>query len=498
MVVFFLNQQNRMQTQISNTLPANTQALIIAVAQSDGLKDQMKQIADAYGLSATFIESEFAAKHKEVLPLVAASAKVYLVGLGKDPKMADCIAAMRSFAYRFKGKLPDNTVLNLNYLPQPTLAEGLLNGFFLGDYEVGIYKTDIAEANDFFAKDTAQLTVLVEQQALQKTTELCTRARAMADTQQQVMQLGNAPANHKTPKMLGEWASRSGQKYGFDVKVFDQDTCKNIGLEALLAVGAGSRNEPVFIVMEYKHPDATEKIGLVGKGVTFDTGGISIKQSANMHLMKSDMGGAAAVFGALEMAAKLQLPVHLIGIVPSCENSVDGLATKPSEVMGSYSGKTIEMIDTDAEGRLILADGLAYLVRNYSPDVMIDLATLTGSCVATLGYAAAGMFTNNADLSAELYSAGQLAGEKLWPLPLWEDYQYMLKSDVADLKNYSGLPVAGAISAAKFLEVFTENHPAWAHLDIAGTAFTDSEFASMKSASGFGVRLLVDWIAGRR
>ena len=160
--------------------------------------------------------------------------------------------------------------------------------------------------------------------------------------------------------------------------------------------------------------------------------------------------------------------------------------------------RSIEMIDTDAEGRLILADGLAYLVRNYSPDVMIDLATLTGSCVATLGYAAAGMFTNNADLSAELYSAGQLAGEKLWPLPLWEDYRYMLKSDVADLKNYSGLPVAGAISAAKFLEVFTENHPAWAHLDIAGTAFTDSEFASMKSASGFGVRLLVDWIAGRR
>jgi leucyl aminopeptidase len=246
--------------------------------------------------------------------------------------------------------------------------------------------------------------------------------------------------------------------------------------------------------MEYKHEAATKKIGLVGKGVTFDTGGVSIKDSANMHYMKSDMGGAAAVFGTIEAAAKLQLPVHIIGVVPTTENSVDGLATKPGDVIGSYMGKTIEVIDTDAEGRLILADGLAYLNRNYTPDIIIDLATLTGSVIGTLGYTAAGMFTNNDQLGSSLKKIGDKTGEKLWRLPLWDDYEPELKSDIADIKNYHGKPFAGAIVAAKFLEVFTEKHPAWVHLDIAGTAFADSEFATQKSATAFGVRLLVQWL----
>ena len=483
-----------MQIHINNTVSADAQAVVFPLVQSDDLRSQISLIATRYGLNAAHIQEEFAAKHKEVLPLFTQTQKIYLVGLGEDPKAADCLGAMRSFGYHFKKKLPDNTAVDLENLPPSIGTDVLLNGFFLGAFEIGIHKTDAEGTKDFFARDSAQLSISVGRDGVQKATLLCERARAMADTQMQMMKLGNAPANYKTPEMLGDWARKSGQKYGFDVKVFDETTCKNIGLEALLAVSAGSKNAPVFIIMEYKHPDATQRIGLVGKGVTFDTGGISIKPSANMHLMKSDMGGAAAVLGTMEVAAKLQLPVHLIGIVPSCENCVDGLSTKPSEVMGSYSGKTIEMIDTDAEGRLILADALAYMVKNYAPDVLIDLATLTGSCVATLGYGAAGLFTKNADLSAQLYLSGQLTGEKLWPLPLWDDYKYMLKSDVADLKNYSGLPVAGAISAAKFLEVFTENHPAWAHLDIAGTAFGDSEFSTMKSATGFGVRLLIDWL----
>jgi leucyl aminopeptidase len=233
---------------------------------------------------------------------------------------------------------------------------------------------------------------------------------------------------------------------------------------------------------------------LVGKGVTFDTGGVSLKQSTNMHYMKSDMGGAAAVLGTIELAAKLQLPVNLVGIIPATENSIDGLATKPGDVIGSYAGKTIEVIDTDAEGRLILADGLHYAQRNYELDTIIDLATLTGSCVATLGYAAAGLFTNNESLAQSLYESGWQTGEKLWRLPLWDDYKDELKSDVADVKNFHGKPVAGAIVAAKFLEVFVDNHPSWAHLDIAGTAFADSELGSMKSATAFGVRLLTHWL----
>lgn len=213
-----------------------------------------------------------------------------------------------------------------------------------------------------------------------------------------------------------------------------------------------------------------------------------------MHYMKSDMGGAAAVLGTIELAAKLQLPVHLVGIIPSTENSIDGLAIKPGDVIGSYSGKTIEVIDTDAEGRLILADGLSYANQNFALDTIIDLATLTGSCVATLGYSAAGLFTNNETLAQSLYQSGLQTGEKLWRLPLWDDYKDELKSDVADVKNYHGKPVAGAIVAAKFLEVFTENHANWAHLDIAGTAFGDSEFGTMKSATAYGVRLLVNWL----
>ena len=250
--------------------------------------------------------------------------------------------------------------------------------------------------------------------------------------------------------------------------------------------------------MEYKPATAKvlHKIGLVGKGVTFDTGGLSIKPSTNMHYMKSDMGGAAAVFGTLEMAAKLQLPMHVIGVVPATENSVDSLSTKPGDVIGSYQGKTIEVIDTDAEGRLILADGLTYTVRRFAPDVLIDLATLTGSCIRTLGTYAGGLFSNNDELVEKLNLAGEQTGERLWRLPLWDDYKKELKSDVADLKNFSGNPSAGAITAAKFLEEFIEKHPAWAHMDIAGVAVSDSEFSSQKSATGFGIRMLIDYMQG--
>lgn len=249
-----------------------------------------------------------------------------------------------------------------------------------------------------------------------------------------------------------------------------------------------------MIVTEYSPENYEKTVVLVGKGVTFDTGGISIKNSANMHLMKSDMGGAAAVLGAVELAARLQLPVHVVGIIPSTENCVDGASTKPGDVIDSYSGKTIEVIDTDAEGRLILADGLSYALKNYKPDVLLDLATLTGSVVQTLGYSAAGLFTANDTLAAQLAEAGDRTGERLWRLPLWDEYQDEVKSDVAEVRNYHGKPIAGAIVAAKFLEVFTEEHPAWAHLDIAGTAFGDLEFAPNRAGTAYGVRLLVEFL----
>jgi leucyl aminopeptidase len=293
------------------------------------------------------------------------------------------------------------------------------------------------------------------------------------------------------------WAQRSGHRYGYRVTSVDRQAMEALGLHALLAVNRGSTEEPVFLVLEYR-PEAPgtaplPKIGLLGKGVTFDTGGISLKDSNNLHFMKSDMAGAGAVLGAVEAAARLSLPVHLVAVVPVTPNDIGPNALRPGDVIGSFSGKTIEIIDTDAEGRLILADGLSYLLRNHSPEVVVDLATLTGSCVATFGYVCAGLFTQNDGLADRLARTGERCGERVWRLPLWDAWASEIRSDIADLKNYHGKPVSGAIVAAKFLEAFAEKHPAWAHLDMAGVAYTDGEFSGSRSATAWGVRLLVEF-----
>jgi leucyl aminopeptidase len=255
-----------------------------------------------------------------------------------------------------------------------------------------------------------------------------------------------------------------------------------------------------MIVLEYKgvsKKSSSGRIGLVGKGITFDTGGISIKPSANMGYMKSDMAGGAAVIGAVTVAASLKLPLHIVGIIPIAENSVDACSIRPGDVISSYSGKTIEVIDTDAEGRLILADALSYLIKKYNPETIVDLATLTGNCIQILGSAGAGLFTKNDHLAKELLDAGTSTDEKLWALPLWEEFASEMQSDIADIKNLSTKPVAGAITAAKFLEVFTDNHTSWAHIDIAGVAFTDNEFSRQRNATAFGVALLTRFFENR-
>jgi leucyl aminopeptidase len=210
--------------------------------------------------------------------------------------------------------------------------------------------------------------------------------------------------------------------------------------------------------------------------------------------MKCDMAGGAAVLGAMQLIASLELPYQVTAIVPACENSVSAKSFLPSDVISSYKGSSIEIIDTDAEGRLILADGLTYLIKNYNPEIVVDLATLTGSSVATLGFECGALFSNNEELIQNLTKAGDEIGERLWRLPLWDAYKSDIDSEIADVKNYSGKPVAGAISAAKFLEYFTENHTAWAHLDIAGVAFGDDEFAKTKHATAFGVHLITNFI----
>tara|TARA_R110001583_G_scaffold157573_2_gene309528 strand:- start:252 stop:896 length:645 start_codon:yes stop_codon:yes gene_type:complete len=210
--------------------------------------------------------------------------------------------------------------------------------------------------------------------------------------------------------------------------------------------------------------------------------------------MKSDMGGAAVVLGVVELVAKLKLNINIVGVVASAENAVDSNSYRPGDVINSYSGKTIEIIDTDAEGRLVLADGLSYMIKKFKPAQVIDLATLTGSVVQTLGYSAAGMFTNNKKMAQKMSDIGFDVNERVWQLPLFADFEDDLHSDIADLRNFSGKPIGGAITAAKFLEAFMESHKNWMHLDIAGVSFGDSAYSKMKGASGYGVQLITNYI----
>ncbi|MGG7661236.1 leucyl aminopeptidase family protein [Dyadobacter sp. BHUBP1] len=417
------------------------------------------------------------------------SSKELWLGLGKAPKLPAVAKIFRSLFFKRKDRWPAHIILDGRGHGAEWIGSAV-NGIVLGGYDLQLYKTEPKAVSEFFKSGI--LSILTEGLDMEQS---ASNALKTALVQIRVMDLMNAPSNYKKPATLADWAVKSGAKNGYSVQILEKKQLEEQGMHALLAVSKGSDEPPVMIVSEYKPAHYTRTIALVGKGVTFDTGGISIKPSANMHLMKSDMGGAAAVLGTIELAAQLKLPVRIIGVLPSTENSVDGSGMKPGDVIGSYAGKTIEVIDTDAEGRLILADGLHYAVKHYEPDVLIDLATLTGSVIQTLGYEAAGLFTPNDDLAAELISAADETGERLWRLPVWDEYKEEINSDIADVKNYHGKPLAGAIVAAKFLEVFTAGHPAWAHLDIAGMAFGDTEFAPGRAGTAYGVKLLIAYLS---
>lgn len=418
------------------------------------------------------------------------SSKELWIGLGKTPKLPAVTKMFRSLFFKRKDRWPTHITLDARGRGAEWIGNAV-NGIVLGGYDLQLYKTEPKAVSEFFRSGT--LSIVVDEGL--DAGRAAENALKTALVQIRIMDLMNAPSNYKRPATLAEWARKSGEANGYSVQLLEKKQLEEQGVRALLAVNKGSDEPPVMIVSEYKPEHYSKTVALVGKGVTFDTGGISIKPSANMHLMKSDMGGAAAVLGAIELAAQLKLPVRIIGVIPSTENSVDGSAIKPGDVIGSYAGKTIEVIDTDAEGRLILADGLHYAVKHYQPDVLIDLATLTGSIIQTLGYEAAGLFTPNDELAAELIQVADETGERLWRLPVWDEYKDEISSDIADVKNYHGKPLAGAIVAAKFLEVFTAEHPAWAHLDIAGMAFGDTEFAPGRAGTAYGVRLLIAYLS---
>lgn len=305
--------------------------------------------------------------------------------------------------------------------------------------------------------------------------------------------LADLPGNVCTPAYLAEQAVELGKNHlGLNVKVLEESEMKELGMGSFLSVSRGSRQPAKLIALEYQGgKDGSKPVVLVGKGLTFDAGGISLKPGAGMDEMKYDMCGGAAVMGTLLAAVKMRLPINIVGLIPSSENMPDGDANKPGDIVTSMSGKTIEVLNTDAEGRLILCDTLTYAER-YKPDVVIDLATLTGACLVALGRVPSGLLGNDDDLCNALIKAGESACDSVWRLPLWEEYQELLRSNFADLANIGGKD-AGTITAACFLSHFAKNFR-WAHLDIAGTAWRTGQF---KGATGRPVPLLSQYLIDR-
>jgi leucyl aminopeptidase len=320
------------------------------------------------------------------------------------------------------------------------------------------------------------------------------RGEAIAQGQAVTRELQVLPGNKCTPEFLADTATDLARRYGFDITVLDKQAIVREGMHALMAIAQGSALEPRFIVLEYKGAPGAPVV-LVGKGVTFDTGGISIKPAPSMEDMKYDMSGAGAVLGTFEVLGRLKPKIHVIGLIPTTENMPSGTAVKPGDVVGSHFGKTIEVINTDAEGRLILADALSW-ARRYAPSAVIDCATLTGAIVIGLGHTASGVMGTDQALIAEVIAAGEASGERGWELPLWEEYRDLIKSDIADVKNTGGRP-AGSITAGLFLKEFVDGFP-WAHIDIAGTAYTERETAmQVKGPTGTLVRLFAEFLLGR-
>ncbi len=318
-------------------------------------------------------------------------------------------------------------------------------------------------------------------------------AKAFAAGVELARDLVNMPPNVATPKKLAAEATKIAETHNMNLTVGGRRWAAKHNMGAFLAVAQGAGFPPKFIVLEHNADrEDLDTIVLVGKGITFDTGGISIKPSDRMGAMKSDMGGAAAVLGAMKVVGMLDLPLHVVGITPCTENMPDALAYRPADVITASNGKTIEIISTDAEGRMVLADALVYAQR-YKPQAVIDLATLTGACVVALGIGmAAGLFSNDDHLRDKLLTAGQASQERVWPLPLWDDYLQAIKSDVADMKN-SGGRMGGVATSAIFLKQFTDYNGA--HLDIAGVALTERAQGYVSvGGTGFGVRLLAEFL----
>ncbi len=490
-----------------NALKQKSPCLVLGLfsgkLKSEQLTQLDQQVAGTFNRATR--SKEFTGAKGEFLLLHGGSEtvaeRILLVGLGKEADFS--LRALRqvtsSTAQYLAKKQLGSFLLDFPQIPLKktdlaervqTIAEGLL----LADYHYDRY---LPKDKPGQPAALAQVGLLIADGNPAAAKEAIAAAEAITGGVCFARDLVNAPGNLKSPEYLAMQAVAMAEQVGITAKLLDRRELERQGFGAMLGVAQGSERDPYLIVLEYRGGSENEQpIALVGKGVVFDSGGISLKPGEKMDEMKMDMGGAAAVLGTLQAAAQLKLPVNLLGVVPAVENMPSGTAIRPGDILTSLSGKTIEVLNTDAEGRLILADALTYVAR-YNPRYVIDLATLTGACIIALGNQAAAVLGNHDGLIRQLLKAGERSGERLWQLPLWEEYVGQIKSDFADVKNTGGR-AAGTITAAAFLQAFAAQYK-WAHLDIAGMAWAEQGKAGQpKGGTGFGVRMLINYLRDQK
>jgi leucyl aminopeptidase len=487
----------------ASPLEIKTSCMAIALSETDFSKPLLKELDQKLGglLLKAKRNGEFSAKEGEQVLFQPAghlpAERILLVGLGIQEKITD--EKIRRAAGQAMNMVTDKKFGQMAFslpfqgaekepaAPFQALAEGLL----LASYRYDLFLGEEAKKTRKLPK--AVTLVITEGQDKKSCEVSVENARKIAQAVMLTRDLVNAPGNIKSPAYLAEQAQAAAKQSTLNCTVLGPKELAKEGCGALLGVAQGSAREPRLIILEHRGGHKNEApVALVGKGVTFDSGGISLKPGEKMDEMKMDMAGGAAVIGTMLAASLLDLPVNLVGIVAAVENMPSATAYRPGDILTSLSGQTIEVLNTDAEGRLILADALTY-VKRYDPKLVVDLATLTGACIIALGHHATAVLGNDQTLVDTLLKAGEDSGERLWQLPLWEDYDQQIKSDVADVKNTGGRP-AGTITAAAFLKKFAKDFN-WAHLDIAGTAWRDQATPyTPKGGTGVGVRLLLAFL----
>ncbi|MFC1974369.1 leucyl aminopeptidase [Chloroflexota bacterium] len=421
--------------------------------------------------------------------------RIVVVGLGKEEKFTpDTIRVVSAEVCRFLRKIGAKRVATIAHgvgvggIEPEKVAQALAEGGILGLYTFRKHVTREPEYGEI------EEVLIIEQDdsKLAALEQGIGRGQVLAEAANFARDMVNEPGNCMTPSNMAEVVRAMAAECGLEFSILERDDMKRLGMGALLGVAQGSKQEPKLIVISYKGSNSARgTLGLIGKGLTFDSGGISIKPSERMDEMKGDMAGGAAVIAAMKAIAQLRIGINVTGLVPATENLPDGAAYKPSDVLKAMNGKTIEVISTDAEGRLILADAICYAKKlGLSP--LVDIATLTGACQIALGNICSGAFGNDQGLVDKVIKAGEEAGEKSWQLPMYEEYKEQNKSDIADIKNTGGR-YGGAITAAQFLAEFSQDTP-WVHLDIAGTAWIDKEKGYfVKGATGVATRTLVNF-----